>query len=150
MSSVLPRAPTSRPAQLPWWIALGGFAAMYLPLYWWAANGIWQTDDHAHGALILLVLVWLFSGKRGAIFAAPTRPARGLGWTLLAIGLLLYVIGRVIGIVIFMFGSQPFIVAAILLLLRGPDAVRIAWFALFYFIFMTPLPGIFVDTGRGH
>jgi exosortase B len=48
-----------------------------------------------------------------------------------------------------MFGSQPFIVAAILLLLRGPDAVRIAWFALFYFIFMIPLPGIFVDTVTG-
>jgi exosortase B len=140
------------PAELPWWIALGGFAAMYLPLYWWAAfseNALWQTDEHGHGALILLVLIWLFWGMREAIFAAPTRPSRGLGWTLFAIGLLLYVIGQVVGIAIFMFGSQPFIVAAILLLLRGPDAIRIAWFALFYFIFMIPLPGIFVDTVTG-
>ena len=156
MSSVLPGAQMKRlaigPAELPWWIALGGFAAMYLPLYWWAAfseNALWQTDEHGHGALILLVLVWLFWGMREAIFAAPTRPSRGLGWTLFAIGLLLYVIGRVVGIAIFMFGSQPFIVAAILLLLRGPDAIRIAWFALFYFIFMIPLPGIFVDTVTG-
>jgi exosortase B len=140
------------PAELPWWIALGGFAAMYLPLYWWAAfseNALWQTDEHGHGALILLVLVWLFWGMREAIFAAPTRPSRGLGWTLFAIGLLLYVVGQVVGIAIFMFGSQPFIVAAILLLLRGPDAVRIAWFALFYFIFMIPLPGIIVDAITG-
>ena len=125
---------------------------MYLPLYWWAAfseNALWQTDDHAHGALILLVLIWLFWGMREAMFAAPTRPSRGLGWTLFAIGLLLYVIGQVVGIAIFMFGSQPFIVAAILLLLRGPDAIRIAWFAIFYFIFMIPLPGIFVDTVTG-
>jgi exosortase B len=148
--------PTKRlafgPAELPWWIALGGFAAMYLPLYWWAGfseNALWQTDEHAHGALILLVLIWLFWGMREAIFAAPTRPSRGLGWTLFAIGLLLYVVGQVVGIAIFMFGSQPFIVAAILLLLRGPDAIRIAWFAIFYFIFMIPLPGIFVDTVTG-
>jgi len=142
----------TREAELPWWIALAGFAAMYLPLYWWAAfseNALWQTDEHGHGALILLVLIWLFWGMREAIFAAPTRPSRRLGWTLFAIGLLLYVIGRVIGIAIFMFGSQPFVVAAILLLLRGPDAIRIAWFALFYFIFMIPLPGIFVDTVTG-
>jgi exosortase B len=148
--------PTKRlafgPAELPWWIALGGFAAMYVPLYSWAAfseNALWQTDDHAHGALILLVLIWLFWGMREAVFASPTRPSRGLGWTLFAIGLLLYVIGQVVGIAIFMFGSQPFIVAAILLLLRGPDAIRIAWFAIFYFIFMIPLPGIFVDTVTG-
>jgi len=140
------------PGELPWWLALGGYAAMYLPLYSWAAfseYALWQSEDHAHGALVLLVLIWLFWGMRTAIFAAPTRPSRRLGWTLFAIGLLLYVIGRVIGITIFMFGSQPFIVAAILLLLRGPDAIRIAWFALFYFIFMIPLPGIFVDTVTG-
>src|SRR5678815_2516364 len=41
--------------------------------------------------------------------------------------------------------DRPFIVAAILLLLKGPAAIRVAWFALFYFIFMIPLPGIFVD-----
>jgi hypothetical protein len=40
--------PTS--AELPWWIAIAGYAAMYLPVYWWAANGIWQTDEQAHGA----------------------------------------------------------------------------------------------------
>ena len=54
-----------------------------------------------------------------------------------------------VGIAIFMFGSQPFIVAGILLLMRGPEAVRVAWFALFYFIFMIPLPGIFVDAITG-
>jgi exosortase B len=160
VSSVLPGSWTGRiardPADLPnaqsqrpWWVAIAGFAAMYLPLYWWAANGIWQSDEQAHGALILLVLLWLFWGLRAPIAAAPTRPAPGWGWPLFAFGLLLYVIGQVVGIAIFMFGSQPFVVAGVLLLLRGPDAIRVAWFLLFYFIFMIPLPGILVDAVTG-
>ena len=156
MSSVLPSPRTSRfaagPAELPWWIAIAGFAAMYLPLYWWAAfspTAIWQTEEQGHGALILLVLLWLFWGLREPIAAAPTRPAPQWGWPLFAFGLLLYVVGQIVGIAIFMFGSQPFIVAGILLLMRGPDAIRVAWFAIFYFIFMIPLPGLFVDTVTG-
>ena len=153
MSSVLPGPWRGRlatgPAERPWWIAIAGFAAMYLPLYWSAVNGIWQTDEHGHGALILLVLLWLFWGLREPIAAAPVRPAPGWGWPLFAFGLLLYVVGQVVGIAIFMFGSQPFVVAGILLLMRGPDAIRVAWFALFYFIFMIPLPGLFVDAVTG-
>ena len=34
-------------------------------------------------------------------------------------------------------------------LLRGKDAIRVAWFALFYFVFMIPLPGILVDAVTG-
>jgi exosortase B len=147
------------PAELPWWIAVAGFASMYLPVYWWAVfgmvdadgerTGIWQSEEQGHGALILLVMIWLFWGLRTRINAAPTRPSPGWGWPLLVTGLLLYAVGQVVGISIFMFGSQPFVVAGVLLLLRGPDAIRVAWFPLFYFIFMIPLPGIFVDAVTG-
>lgn len=150
MSGVLPGAAhdasLSRSVQLTWLLVLGGFAAMYVPLYWTAANGIWQSDEHGHGALILLVLAWLFWRMRGAIASSATRPAPAWGWPLLFIGLVLYVVGDVVGISIFMFGSQPFVVAGALLLVRGREAVRIAWFALFYFIFMIPLPGVLVDA----
>jgi exosortase B len=134
---------------MPWWIAVVGFAAMYLPLYWWAANGIWLSDEQAHGALILLVMLWLFWGLRQRIAAAPVQPVPAWGWPLFAIGLLLYVIGQMVGIAMFEFGSQAFIVAGVLLLLRGKDAIRIAWFPLFYFVFMIPLPGILVDAVTG-
>ena len=29
---------------LPWLIALAGYAAMYVPVYWWAAGSIWQSE----------------------------------------------------------------------------------------------------------
>jgi len=143
-SRIVPRS-----ADLPWWIAIGGYAAMYLPVYWWAANGIWQTDEHGHGALILLVLLWLFWGMRQRIAAVAANPAPGWGWPVFAFGLFVYFVGRVFQISILEFGSQPFVVAGVLLLLKGQGAIRVAWFALFYFIFMIPLPGIIVDAVTG-
>ncbi len=122
---------------------------MYLPVYWWAANGIWQTDEQAHGALILLVMLWLFWGLRQPIARLAARPAPGWGWPIFVFGLFVYFVGRVFEISILEFGSQPFVVAGVLLILRGKEAIRLAWFALFYFIFMIPLPGIIVDAVTG-
>jgi exosortase B len=132
-----------------WLVAIGGFAAMYLPVYWWAATGIWQSEEQAHGALILAVMLWLFWGLRRDIAAAETKAAPGWGWPLFAFGLLVYFVGRVFGISILEFGSQPFVVAGILLLMKGRGALRIAWFPVIYFIFMIPLPGILVDAITG-
>ena len=152
MSSVLPsidrRIGVANP-NLAWFVALGGFAAMYAPVYWWAAGGIWQTDDHGHGPIILAVLIWLFWGLRHEIAAAPTQPLPSLGWPIFALGLFVYFVGRVFGISILEFGSQPLVVAGTLLLMKGTPALRLAWFPVLYFIFMIPLPGILVDAITG-
>ncbi len=152
MSSVLPASnfgAAEAAEQRSWLVAIAGFAAMYVPVYWWAAHTIWQSEDHAHGALILAVMVWLFWGLRDSIAAVPARPAPALGWALFGFGLFTYFVGEVFGISILEFGSQPIVVAGILLLMKGPAAIRVAWFALFYFIFMIPLPDIIVDTVTG-
>ena len=133
----------------PWAIALAGFAAMYVPVYWWAANSIWQTDDHGHGPIILAVIVWLFWSMRHDIAAAETRPSPLLGGAVFGLGLLVYVVGRAFGISIFELGSQVLVVAGVFLTLKGKPAFKVAWFAIFYFIFMIPLPGILVDAITG-
>ena len=78
MSSVLPSPQSARlgagPA-LPWLIVLAGFAAMYGPVYVWAAMGIWQTDEHGHGALVLAVLAWLFWRIHRPLIELPAAPA---------------------------------------------------------------------------
>ena len=122
---------------------------MYLPVYWWAANSIWQSEEQGHGALILAVMLWLFWGLRKPIDSVIPRPAPVAGWVIFGFGLFVYFVGQVFQISILEFGSQPFVVAGILLLLKGPAAVRVAWFALFYFIFMIPLPGVIVDAVTG-
>jgi hypothetical protein len=48
-------------------VLLAGFAAMYAPVYWSAANGIWQTDENAHGAIIMALVFWLFWRKSSDI-----------------------------------------------------------------------------------
>ena len=152
MSSVLPASARlsfegSAPRALL--IALAGYAVMYLPVYWWAAGTIWQSDEHAHGAIVLAVVVWLFWTLRGEIADAPTRPARWLGSLSLGLGLLMYIVGRVFSISIFEMASQIFVISGGLLLLKGPAALRLAWFPTFYLIFMIPLPGVLVDAITG-
>ena len=139
----LPRLP------LAWLAAILGFAVMYVPLYRVAAEGIWQTEEQGHGAIILAVLVWLFWTLRHDIGKLPSRPAPMLGWSVFLLGLLIYLTGRVFDISILTFASQPFIVAGVLLLLKGTAAVRVAWFPLIYFVFMIPLPGMLVDAITG-
>ena len=121
----------------------------HVPVYWWAANGIWQSEEHGHGPLILAVLVWLFWTQRQALLAAATQPSPALGWPLFLSGLLVFVLGRAFSISIFELGSQPLVAAGALLLMKGTPALRVAWFPILYMVFMIPLPGIFVDAITG-
>ena len=132
-----------------WFVALAGFAALYAPVYWRAANGIWQSDEHGHGPIILAVLAWLFWTLRIAIVNAPGRPSPALGWPVFVLGLLTYVTGRAFDISIMELGSQILVVAGLLLLIKGLPALRVAWFPVFFFVFMIPLPGLLVDAVTG-
>lgn len=132
-----------------WYIGLAGFAVMYGPVFWWAWNTIWQTEDHGHGPIIAAVLVWLFWTIRKEIDALPAQSSPALGWPIFATGLLVYIVGRAFSISIFELGSQLFVVAGLLLLVRGTPAIKLAWFPVLYFIFMVPLPGILVDAVTG-
>ena len=149
MSAVLPK-PLVGAEAAPWVLAAVGFAAMYLPSYWAAAHGIWNSEDFGHGPIVLAVAVWLFWSVREQLVAArPLGSPSALAWSLLALGVSLYIFGRAFGISSAEFLSQPIVVASILLLLRGAGALRAAWFPVLYLIFMVPLPGTLVDLLTG-
>lgn len=137
------------PQNLPWLIALAGFAVMYVPVYIWASKTIWQTEDQGHGAIILAVLIWLFWEGKKKILEAEGPPAVKTGWLMFLSGILIYAVGRLFSISIFEMGSQIFIVSSILLLLKGTKAWRLAWFPVLYMLFMIPLPSILVDAITG-
>jgi exosortase B len=134
---------------LPWLIALAGFMIMYVPVYIWASKTIWQTEDQGHGAIILAVLVWLFWEAKKQISEVQGTPALKTGWIVFIFGILIYAVGRLFSISIFEMGSQIFIVSAILLLLKGVNAWKLAWFPVLYILFMIPLPSILVDAITG-
>ena len=133
----------------PWSWLLAGFAAMYLPVYWEASTGLWQTDELGHGPIILGLVIWLFWRARREIATATTRPAVALGLSLFATGLLIYVFGRLFSVASVTFASQIFVLAGGLALLGGYGALKAAWFPLLYILFMVPLPASLVEALTG-
>lgn len=137
-----------------WWPIVLGLLVLYVPTYWMLANGLWNDDDHAHGPIVLIVALYLVWQKR-AVFVrdgdrdAPTRAELGVGWALLVFGLLTYAVGRSQDILLMEVGSQVPVILGALLVTLGFTAARALWFALFFLLFMVPLPGFFVDAVTG-
>jgi exosortase B len=64
---------------------------------------------------------------------------------MLLVALCFYTFGRSQDILFFEVGSQIFVLIAFLLIFMGARALRLAWFPLFFLLFMVPLPDILVS-----
>jgi exosortase B len=117
-----------------------GFALLYLPFYAELARTIWATDEQGHGPIILAVSFWLLYARRHEIAEALARPQPWLGWPLILFACLLFAFGRSQDIIMFAGVSQIFMLAGVLLVFRGPAALKAASFPLFFLVFMIPLP----------
>jgi exosortase B len=143
-------APTSADsAWLPWLPIAAGLAVLYAPVFYDFARGHWQSEEHAHGTIVLAVVLWLLWRGRAALIRGGDRPARGAGIGLFFAGLVLYVAGRSIDLTIFEAGALLPILAGTLLAMRGWPALRQLWFAVLFVAFLVPLPGVFVDAVTG-
>lgn len=125
-------------------LVLAGFGLLYLPTYYDLSLTVWASDEQGHGPIILAVSLWLLYQLRHRLADLPDAPRPVLGGALLFLGLLFYVLGRTQAVILFEVGSQIAVIAALLLLFKGPAAVRLAWFPLFFLLFMIPLPGALV------
>jgi exosortase B len=136
-----------------WWPVLLGLLVLYVPTYWMLAHGLWNSEEQAHGPIVLVVALFLIWQRR-AVFSAdagvlPSRVEVATGWTLLVVGLLAYALGRSQDILLFEVGSQIPVILGALLITLGSRAARALWFALFFLVFMIPLPGFIVDAATG-
>lgn len=133
---------------LIWLPVIVGLTVLYLPSLADLFNGIWSTDEQAHGPIVLGVACWLAYRKWPDMWRlSEGQPAAAAaGWSILVFGLLFYIIGRSQEILILEIGSAIWLLAAILLLMRGSAALKAQWFPLFFMLFMIPLPGQVVDT----
>lgn len=155
MNATAPRA-SALDALLPlktWWPVVAGLLLLYVPTYWMLANGLWNSDDYAHGPIVLAVTLFLIWQQRAVFMSqTPTVPSKKQvvsGWALLVVGLLAYALGRSQDILLFEVGSQIPVILGALLITLGTPAARALWFALFFLLFMIPLPGFFVDAVTG-
>jgi len=132
---------------LAWLPIIAGLAVLYIPSLIGLLNGIWATDEQKHGPIVLAIACWLAYRKWPEMWqASEGRPASALGWPLLILGLVFYSIGRSQEILVLEIGSVIWLLTAILLLTRGGEALKAQWFALFFMLFMIPLPGAVVDV----
>jgi exosortase B len=129
-----------------WWPVLLGLLALYIPTFYSLANGIWSTEEQAHGPIILFLSLWLIYRQwPGMIKKSEGKSTSAFGWVIFFITLLLYMVGRSQQILTFEIGSFIMALAAVLLIKRGGNALKAMWFPLFFLLFMIPLPGPLVS-----
>jgi exosortase B len=152
-SPTLFNSPTGHPENgwkrfLIWLPIIAGLVVLYLPSLVDLMRGIWSTDQQAHGPIVLSIGCWLIYRKwPGMLDASKGQSVSPVtGWSILIIGLFLYIIGRSQDILLFEIGSVIWLLAALLLIMRGPKALKAMWFPLFFMLFMIPLPGVVVDA----
>jgi exosortase B len=130
-----------------WLPIILGLAVLYLPSLYDLFTGIWSQDEQMHGPIVLGISVWLLYRNWPTMEAAAQgKNTSNWGWPIFIFGLLLYALGRSQQILLFEVGSVVWLLTALLLLQRGTTALKAQWFALFFMLFMIPLPGVVVDT----
>lgn len=132
---------------LAWLPIIAGLMALYVPSVIDLFGTLWKDDEQMHGPIVLAISCWLIYRNWPAMMAAGAeeKPSK-LGWPILVFALLLYVLGRSQQILIFEVGSAVWMLLGLVLLTRGYKALKVQWFALFFMLFMVPLPGQIVDT----
>jgi len=129
-------------AALPDWLpVLVGMLVLYVPTFYRLFTGLWATEEQAHGPIILLLALWLMFRQWPAMLARADGQPSAIGWPVLGVGLLAYILGRSQGIIAFEIASFILLLAAVLMLKCGHGALRVQWFAFFFMAFMVPLPG---------
>lgn len=130
------------------WV-FGALLLVYLPTIATLHRTLWQDPAHAQGPLVLAVASFVFATRLRAHWSDPSlalEPAPALGWPVLALGALMYALGR----------SQDFVALEVLslvpvllgctLVLLGPAVARRMWFAFVFVLFLVPVPGSIIDA----
>jgi len=146
---LFPAAPGAgrTPDTAAWLLVAAALALLYLPTFWGLATTLWASDEQGHGPIVLGLSAWLIWRQRAVLFgleAAAPRP--GLAWALLLAAGAAYALGRSQDILLLEVGSLIPMVAGSVLMLRGPRQLRAIAFALFFMLFMVPLPSSVVDA----
>lgn len=148
----LPRANVeafANQALAQWALLFVCLAVLCVPTFYALANGLWSTDQNAHGPIVLAVAGWFFYFKSKQLAEAgelTCSPSPVAGYACLVVGLILYVVGRSQDFHLFEMGALLPLIAGVVLIFFGRQVLRRLWFAFFFLFFAIPLPGAVVDV----
>ena len=129
-----------------WLPVIMGLLVLYAPTLFDLFRGTWSQDEQMHGPIVLGISIWLIYRNWPAMMAVSDgEHSHWSGWLFAVFALLLYALGRSQDILIFEVGSVIWLLIGVTLLNRGVKAVKAQWFALFFMLFMVPLPSQVVD-----
>ena len=146
ITSFSTRLPGLKAAMPEWWPILLGMMVLYVPTFYDLFTGLWATEAQAQGPIIFSLALWLMYRQWPLMMekSAGKPPAAIAGWIVFVIGLILFIFGRALEVLVFEVGSLIWVMTAILLIKRGGSALKVVWFPLFFMLFMIPLPGALV------
>jgi exosortase B len=128
------------------WLPWAGLAAMAVPVLADLVRQVWAGDEQSHGPVILAVALWLIWRQRWRLASLQHTAWPVMGWSLLLLACLAYVVGRSQQILQFEV-LAPWLAALGLLLLRsGFQALRVIALPLLCLLLVVPMPGVLVQT----
>ena len=124
---------------------MAGLGALYVPTYLALYRVFWSSRDGSYGAVMLVIVGWLFWRERRSLRMAVQPPYRVPGAIILAVGLLCYVVGRSQSFYQLEAASQiPVLFGLAFLFMKLCDIRRIA-FPILLLAFVIPVPGSVAD-----
>jgi exosortase len=106
----------------------------------------WDTDrDYSHGFLVPLVSGFLIWERRKRLALLPILPSFW-GIAMLGVGLIMLFIGSIGAELFLQRSSLIVVISGLVLLLLGPEFLRMLIFPIGFLFFMIPLPAIVMNT----
>jgi exosortase len=123
-----------------------GLLVLYVPTYRDLSELFWAREGGAPG-IVVAIWMWLLWRERAALLVERrTLLGFAIGWSAIAIGGVMYALGRSQQMFQLEAGSQLLVMTGIALALLGPASTRRLWFVLAFLVFTVPLPGSFMDS----
>jgi exosortase B len=144
-----PTASRPRAALAPWLLLLAGLAALYVPTLIDLFQGPWSSDRNAHGPIVMTVAFGFLYFRTRQLISQDMferKPMPAIGYPVVALGLLCYVLGRSQQVHVLEVGSLILVLAGLMIALFGVRTWTRMWFAFFFMLFMIPLPASIVDV----
>ncbi len=140
----------ARPASLPrslipgiprHWPVIAGALLLTAPTMVRIARRSWSSEQGAHGPIVLAIAIWLVLRSWPTLSAHARPGSPWIGGLLLAALLPLYIVAHILGSLVVESLAVYLALLAALYLFVGGRAMRAAWFALAYPVFLLPPPG---------